>query len=94
LIILIANAHPDRSEGYWQKRPASRDLSSGAVRQPIICRGLSVHDDGPQPSAPGRLQKVMDLPGPDSGCGTRTNLLFTMSCRTGGRPKPAANLFS
>jgi hypothetical protein len=26
----------------WQKRPASRDLSDGAVRQPIICRRLSV----------------------------------------------------
>ena len=29
-----------------------------------------------------------------TGCpgGTRTNLLFTMSCRTGERPKPSANL--
>ena len=26
----------------WQKRPASRDLSDGAVRQPIRCRRLSV----------------------------------------------------
>ena len=26
----------------WQKRPASRDLSDGAVRQPIMCQGLSV----------------------------------------------------
>ncbi len=49
LIILIANAHPDFSRRYWQKRPASRDLSSGAVRQTIICRGLRVHDDGPEP---------------------------------------------
>ena len=94
LIILIANTHPDRSERNWQKRPASRDLSDGAVRQPIICRGLSVHGDGPHSSAPGRLRKVMGLPGPDSERGTRTNLLFTMSCRTGGGPKPAANLFS
>ena len=28
--------------GPWQKRPASRDLSDGAVRQPIMCQGLSV----------------------------------------------------
>src|SRR5689334_7842912 len=33
----------------------------------------------PHPSAPGHLRKVMDLPGPGSERGTRTNLLFTMS---------------
>ena len=36
----------------------------------------------------------LSVPGdepPDGG--TRTNLLFTMSYRTGSRPKPAANLF-
>ena len=47
LIILIANAHPDRSRRYWQKRPASRDPFAGAVRQPIICGGLSVLRDEP-----------------------------------------------
>jgi hypothetical protein len=29
-------------EADWQKRPASRDLSGGAVKQPIRCEGLSV----------------------------------------------------
>ena len=29
----------------------------------------------------------------DCSPGTRTNLLFTMSCRTGERPKPSANFF-
>ena len=42
LIILIANAHRPEDQCAWQKRPASRDLSDGAVRQPIICQGLSV----------------------------------------------------
>lgn len=45
LIVLIANAHPDRSEWIGTKRPASRDLNGGAVRQPIICKGLSVPGD-------------------------------------------------
>jgi hypothetical protein len=31
------------------KRPASRDLSEGAVKQPIICKGLSVPSDKPPP---------------------------------------------
>src|SRR5690606_16198223 len=29
LIVLIANAHPDRSGCHWQKRPVSRDLPGG-----------------------------------------------------------------
>jgi hypothetical protein len=65
------------------KRPASRDLSDGAVRQPIICARLSILRDEPTPSTPGQLQRVMDPSRPGSSIGTRTNLLFTMSCRTG-----------
>ena len=92
LIVLIANVHQAaRPRCHWQKRPASRDLSDGAVRRPIMCMGLSVPCDEPQSSTPGRLRKVMDLSGPDSDYGTRTNLLFTISYRTGSRPKPAAN---
>ena len=34
----------------------------------------------------------MDLPGPNSEYGTRTNLLFTISNRTGGEQLLAANL--
>lgn len=52
---------------------------------PIICLGLSVPSDEPCPSAPDRLLKVMDLQGSGSEHGTRTNLLFTMSYRTGGK---------
>jgi hypothetical protein len=45
LIIHIANTHPGpkgRMKQAILKRPASRDLSDGAVRQPIMGRGLSV----------------------------------------------------
>ena len=55
LIVLIANVHhsaePPKSprpfgqpcaDAIGTKRPASRDLSEGAVRQPIICGRLSV----------------------------------------------------
>src|SRR5690606_12887902 len=78
----------------WQKRPASRDLFDGAVRRPIICRGLSVHGDGPGSSALDQLRKVMDLSRPSSDHGTRTNLLFTISYRTGRGPQSAANFAS
>ena len=54
---------------------------------PIICLGLSVPSDEPCSSAPDRLLKVMDLQGSGSEHGTRTNLLFTMSYRTGTEPK-------
>ncbi len=80
------------------RSPAQKDqlleIGSGArLGLPIMCRRLSVSGDGPHPSTPGQLRKVMDLSGPGSECGTRTNLLFTMSCRTGGRPMPSTNLF-
>ncbi len=46
LIILIANAHRTCVQQYWQKRPASRDLSGGLrLGEPIICRRLSVSGD-------------------------------------------------
>ena len=60
---------------------------------PIICLGLSVPSDEPCSSAPDRLLKVMDLQGPGSEHGTRTNLLFTMSYRTGAEPKARRKSF-
>ena len=75
--------------GIGTKRPASRDPSGGAVRQPIICGRLSV--------SPRQTRAIDAQPaecrnnrGPHSSQGVRTNLLFTMSCRTCGGPKPAA----
>jgi hypothetical protein len=38
LIVLIANAHAGART--WQKRPASRDLSDGAVRRPIMVTAI------------------------------------------------------
>ena len=76
-----------------KKTSFSRSVRGSRLGRPIRCSGLSVHCDGPHPSSPGRLRKVMDLPGPGSEHGTRTNLLFTMSCRTGGRQMPSTNLF-
>jgi len=68
LIILIANAHPDRSERSWQKRPASRDLFDGLrLSRQSYWRELSVH-----------LRRTIKR-------WARTNLLFTMSYRTGNR---------
>jgi hypothetical protein len=41
LIVLIANAHPEQApNGIGTKRPASRDLSGGAVRQTNHLRGI------------------------------------------------------
>jgi hypothetical protein len=46
LIVLIANVHPHaiprdcRERCHWQKRPASRDLFDGAVRQTNHVRGI------------------------------------------------------
>ena len=75
--------------GIGTKRPASRDRSEGAARQPIICGRLSV--------SPRQTRAIDAQPaecrnnrGPHSSQGVRTNLLFTMSCRTCGGPKPAA----
>jgi hypothetical protein len=55
--------------------------------KPIICEGLSVPCDKPRPSAHAPVAKSCDFLGPCSGHGVRTNLLFTMSNRTGGRPR-------
>ena len=75
----------------FEKTSFSRSVRWLRLGMPIRCRGLSVHGDGPCPSSPGRLREVMGLPGPGSEHGTRTNLLFTMSYRTGRGPKSAAN---
>ena len=84
LIVLIANAHPGQApNGIGTKRPASRDLSRGAVRQPIMCGRLSV--------SPRQTKAIDAQPAecrnnrePHSSQGVRTNLLFTMSYRTRG----------
>jgi hypothetical protein len=53
--------------------------------KPIICEGLSVPCDKPRPSTHAPVAKPCDFRGSCSGDGVRTNLLFTMSNRTGGR---------
>ena len=71
----------------WHKKTSfSRSVRGLRLGVPIMGRGLRVPGDEPHPSSPGRSRKVMDLPGPGSGHGTRTNLLFTISSRTGGEP--------
>ena len=76
---------PSSERWNWHKKTSfSRSVRGLRLGVPIMCRGLSVPDDEPYPSTPGRLRKVMDLPGPGSEYGTRTNLLFTISSRTGG----------
>ena len=56
--------------------------------KPIICEGLSVPCDKPRPSAHAPFAQVLRPSwGSCSGHEVRTNLLFTMSNRTGGRPR-------
>jgi hypothetical protein len=68
--------------------------SMARLGKPIICGRLSVSRDEPKPSTLSQLQRVMDPSRPNSDNGTRTNLLFTISYRTGIGPKSSANLFS
>ena len=60
------------------KRPASRDRFEGAVRQTHHMREIE------------RLpRQITSL----AGCEVRTNLLFTMSNRTGGEPRSSPQIF-
>ena len=89
LIVLIANVHLRRSSRIALTPSAQKDqlLEIGpeaAVRQ--ACHGPGIERSRRRSASfstrPPR--KVIDLPGPGSGDGTRTNLLFTISDRTGG----------
>ena len=83
LIVLIANAHPRLAPRtvLAEKTSFSRSIRWPAVKPPIICGELSV----PRDKSPILLRGTGEV---------RIDLLFTMSCRTGGTPKRAANLFS
>ena len=61
--------------------------------KPIICEGLSVPCDKPQPSAHAPVMKPCGFRGSCSGDGVRTNLLFTMSNRTGGKARCSPQTF-
>ena len=78
LIVLIADAHPDRSpdDHRHKKTSFSRSAREPRLGWPTICPGLSGPDGMPT-----------------TRIGIRTNLLFTMSCRTGSTLARAANLF-
>jgi hypothetical protein len=68
-----------RLQWNWLKRPASRDLSKGAVRQTHPMREierLTATDQNLQHPASWRHLRRR---GPNSSSGIRTNLLFTMS---------------
>lgn len=65
-------------DGIGTKRPASRDRFEGAVRQTHHMREIE------------RLPRQIT---PFSGYEVRTNLLFTMSYRTGGEPRSSPQIF-
>ena len=67
-----------RLDGIGTKRPASRDRFEGAVRQTHHMREIE------------RLPRQIT---PLAGCEVRTNLLFTMSYRTGGEPRSSPQIF-
>ena len=64
--------------GIGTKRPASRDRFEGAVRQTHHMREIE------------RLPRQIT---PLAGYEVRTNLLFTMSNRTGGEPRSSPQIF-
>ena len=53
LIVLIASAHAIARA--WQKRPASRDLSDGAVRQPILMTAIGARPPTLHGVEPGQI---------------------------------------
>ncbi len=67
-----------RLDGIGTKRPASRDRFEGAVRQTHHMREIE------------RLPRQIT---PLAGYEVRTNLLFTMSYRTGGEPRSSPQIF-
>jgi hypothetical protein len=70
-----------------EKTSFSRSVRWQRLGKPIICKGLSIPCDGPPSSTPSHFTKALmerSHPWPNSDGGTRTNLLFTMSYRTGG----------
>ena len=63
--------------------------------KPIICEGLSVPCDKPQPSTHAPVMKPCGFRGSCSGDGVRTNLLFTMSKQNKRQAKKlTTNLFT
>src|SRR5690606_33132120 len=74
------------------KRPASRDRFGGAVRLTHHRREIERLPRQTNFLSMILVQKVSQLFGVMPAIGVRTNLLFTMSNRTGSRPKAAANL--
>ena len=80
---------------HWHKKTSfSRSVRGPRSGKPISCRELSVPGDEPPALPPGRKQGAMHPLRPGSAGGTRTNLLFTMSCRTGGEHEAFRKLFS
>src|SRR5690606_31200740 len=65
LIVLIANAHPDRSGRYWHKKTSfSKSVRWPAVKPPIRWQGLSVPADEPSRARyPGEPKLASIMPG-------------------------------
>ena len=62
-----------------RKTSFSRSVRWHAVKPPIICWRLSVSSDGPRSLRHAFAQRSTTSGGIPPECGTRTNLLFTMS---------------
>src|SRR5690606_527838 len=94
LIILIANAHPDRRPNRIGRKDQLLEICPmAAVRQANHMQAIERRLRRTAAiNARSLTADLWSLPGPDSDNGTRTNLLFTISYRTSRRPKPAANL--
>ena len=107
LIVLIANAHPAQSEGLSLATCGSarqsemrlndpvRDSSSMSLAQKDQLLEICPRARSGNPSYAERLSVSRDKSQTFSAHEVRTNLLFTMSYRTGGRAKKlAANLYT
>jgi hypothetical protein len=70
------------------------EIHPGArLGKPILCGRLSVSPRQTR-AIDAQSAECRNNRGPHSSQGVRTNLLFTMSCRTRGGPKPAAKLYT